>query len=294
MSVFSLNLDIINLENFASFAIAMLGKLAVALVIFFVGKWIAEKIVTLAERLMLSSRLDNAIARFLGNLLYGFLLVIVGLAALNQMGVNTSSAVAILGGAAVAIGLSLKDQLSNLAAGVMIVVFRPFKAEDYIEVNGTLGTVKEITLINTRLTTLNNHEVIIPNGNITTSQIVNYTSLPNRRVDIVIGIGYGSDIKTAKDILYRLATNHPLIYADPEPVVRVTNLGDNSVDLTLNVWTSNQDWWAVNCALLEELKYALDQANIEIPFPQRSLHISGLQIKGVDGDKTWHIKEVKG
>ena len=175
-----------------------------------------------------------------------------------------------------AIGLSLKDQLSNFAAGIMIVTFRPFVRGDYVQVSSYTGTVTEITLVNTHLTTINNHDVIIPNSDITTSAVINYTALPNRRVDITVGIGYDADIKTAKDIMLNLAKNNPMAFTDPAPVIRVTNLGDNSVDLTLNVWTTNGDWWAMQCDLLEQFKNALDDKNIDIPFPQRSVHVKGL------------------
>lgn len=204
--------------------------------------------------------------------------MIVVLAALSKVGVQTTSVVAILGGAAIAIGLSLKDQLSNFAAGIMIVTFRPFVRGDYVQISSYTGTVAEITLVNTHLTTINNHDVIIPNSDITTSAVVNYTALPNRRVDITIGIGYDADIKTAKDIMLSLAKNNPIAFSDPAPVVRVTNLGDNSVDLTLNVWTTNDDWWGMQCDLLEQFKYALDDNKIDIPFPQRSVHVKGLDM----------------
>ena len=172
--------------------------------------------------------------------------------------------------------MSLKDQLSNFAAGIMIVTFRPFVRGDYVQISSYTGTVTEITLVNTHLTTINNHDIIIPNSDITTSPVVNYTALPNRRVDITVGIGYDADIKIAKDLMLSLARNNPLSFTDPEPIVRVTNLGDNSVDLTLNVWTTNADWWTMQCQLLEQFKHALDDEKIEIPFPQRSVHVKGL------------------
>lgn len=257
-------------------ALTLLFKVGLALIIFVVGRWLAKKAIAVANRLMVRSRLDNTVASFLSRLLYGILLVIVVLAALSKVGVQTTSVVAILGGAAVAIGLSLKDQLSNFAAGIMIVTFRPFVCGDYIQINGFTGTVTEITLINTHLTSINNHDIIVPNSEITTSATTNYTALPNRRVDITIGIGYDADIKTAKNIMLDLAKSNPIAFSDPAPVVRVTSLGDNSVDLTLNVWTTNDDWWAMQCDLLEQFKYALDDNEIDIPFPQRSLHVKGL------------------
>lgn len=253
-------------------------KVVFALLIFIVGRWLAKKVVIIANRIMVRSHLETTVANFLSRLLYGILLVIVALAALSKIGVQTTSVVAILGGAAVAIGLSLKDQLSNFAAGIMIVTFRPFVRGDYVQISSYTGTVAEITLVNTHLTTTNNHDIIIPNSDITTSAITNYTALPNRRVDITVGIGYDADIKTAKNVMIMLANDNPLAFSDPEPIVRVTNLGDNSVDLTLNVWTTNDDWWSMQCDLLEQFKYAFDDNKIDIPFPQRNVHVKGLDL----------------
>ena len=266
----------IDVANLTSNALSLVIKVALAILIFVVGRWLAKKAVTVAHKMMLRSRLDDTVANFLGRLIYGVLLVVVALAALSKVGVQTTSVVAILGGAAVAIGLSLKDQLSNFAAGIMIVTFRPFVRGDYVQISSYTGTVTEITLVNTHLTTINNHDIIIPNSDITTSAVTNYTALPNRRVDITVGIGYDADIKTAKNVMLNLAKNNPLAFTDPEPIVRVTNLGDNSVDLTLNVWTTNDDWWSMQCDLLEEFKYALDDNKIDIPFPQRNVHVKGL------------------
>ena len=273
MEFLGFTVDIVTLTNSA---LSVAAKVALALLIFIVGRWLAKKAVAFTHKMMTRSRLDETVANFLGRIIYGLLLVIVVLAALSKVGVQTTSVVAILGGAAVAIGLSLKDQLSNFAAGIMIVTFRPFVRGDYVQISSHTGTVTEITLVNTHLTTTNNHDVIIPNSSITTSAVINYTALPNRRVDITVGIGYDADIKTAKDVMLHLATSNPKAFTDPAPVIRVTNLGDNSVDLTLNVWTTNDDWWSMQCDLLEQFKYALDDNKIDMPFPQRSVHVKGL------------------
>lgn len=273
MEFLGFTVDIATLTNNG---LALVAKVALAILIFIVGRWLAKKAVSVAHKIMVRGRLDDTIASFLGRLLYGVLLVVVAMAALSKVGVQTTSVVAILGGAAVAIGLSLKDQLSNFAAGIMIVTFRPFVRGDYVQISSYTGTVTEITLVNTHLTTINNHDIIIPNSDITTSPVTNYTALPNRRVDITVGIGYDADIKTAKNVMLSLAKNNPLAFTDPAPIVRVTNLGDNSVDLTLNVWTTNADWWTMQCDLLEQFKQALDDEKIEIPFPQRSVHVKGL------------------
>lgn len=266
----------IDLATLTEGTITVVSKVVLAIIIFIVGKWLASKLVKVADKVMQRSHLDDTVASFLSRLLNGVLLVVVILAALSKVGVQTTSVVAILGGAALAVGLALKDQLSNFAAGVLIVIFRPFVRGDYVQISSYTGTVTDITLINTHITTTNNHDVIIPNSDISTSAVINYTSLPNRRVDITVGVGYDANIKVAKEVLLATAKANPLAFIDPEPVVRVTNLGDNSVDLTLNVWTSNDDWWAMQCQLLEEFKIALDDNNIDIPFPQRKIHVSGL------------------
>ena len=266
----------IDVATLTDSALSLLFKVLLALAIFIVGRWLAKKATLIINRLMLRSRLDVTAANFLSRMVYGVLIVIVALAALNQVGVHTTSVVAILGGAAVAIGLALKDQLSNFAAGIMIVTFRPFVKGDYVQISSYTGTVAEISLVNTHLTTINNHDVIIPNSSITTSAVINYTALPNRRVDITIGVGYDANIKVAKDLILKLANDNAVSFNDPEPIVRVTNLGDNSVDLTLNVWTTNDDWWSMQCDLLEQFKNVFDDEKIDIPFPQRSVHIKGL------------------
>ncbi|ERL56115.1 MULTISPECIES: mechanosensitive ion channel family protein [Psychrobacter] len=273
MEFLGFTVDVATLTNNA---LSLAMKVLLAILIFVIGLWLAKKAVSVAHKVMVRGRLDDTVASFLGRLLYGVLLVVVALAALSKVGVQTTSVVAILGGAAVAIGLSLKDQLSNFAAGIMIVTFRPFVRGDYVQISSYTGTVTEITLVNTHLTTINNHDIIIPNSDITTSPVTNYTALPNRRVDITVGIGYDADIKTAKNVMLSLAKNNTMAFTDPAPIVRVTSLGDNSVDLTLNVWTTNADWWTMQCDLLEQFKHALDDEKIEIPFPQRSVHVKGL------------------
>lgn len=267
----------LELNNLLYLSLGFVINILLACLIFWVGKWVAQKVVNVAKLIMVRTNLDSTVVSFLSNVLYGILLVVVVLAALSKVGINTNSFVAVLGGAAVAIGIALKDQLSNFAAGVMLIVFRPFNRGDTVEINGKTGIVQEITLINTRLVTVNNHEIIIPNGDITTNAIINFSMRPTRRVDISVGIGYGADIRTAKDIMLALAKAHPKALQEPEPVVRVTNLGDNAVTLTLNVWSNNADWYSLQCDLLEQIKYSFDSKKIDIPYPQRSVHVEGLE-----------------
>ncbi|WP_169393113.1 MULTISPECIES: mechanosensitive ion channel family protein [Psychrobacter] len=234
-------------------------KIIVALLIFFIGRWLAKKSVALANTVMSRSKIEDTVASFLSRLLYGVLLVVVVLSALNHVGIHTTSIAAILGGAAVAIGLSLKDQLSNFAAGIMIITFRPFVCGDYVQINTFAGTISQITLINTHLTTVNNHDIIIPNGSITTSAVTNFTALSNRRVDITIKVGFDKNLKAAKATMLKLANDNDKALKTPEPTVQVTSLGDSSVELTLNVWSTNKDWWEMQCELLEALTYALKE-----------------------------------
>ncbi len=266
----------IDINTIIHWGIDWSGKLFLALLIFFIGKWIGKRLVNFVVRLMNRTHMDETAANFLSNVLYGLMLVMVTLAALNKLGVNTNSFVAVLGAIGVAIGVALKDQIGNLAAGVMIVIFRPFRQGDYVEVGGKVGTVMDITLVNTRIRTANNHEIIIPNGDIMTTASINYSSLPHRRLEIAVGISYDSDIRTAKQIMLNISSEHSATFDTPEPVVRVTDLGDNAVVLTLYVWTDNNGWWATQCDILESIKYAFDESNISLPFPQRTVHIEGL------------------
>lgn len=286
----------IDINTLTHMLIDLSGRLVLALLIFFVGKWIGKRMVRIAKHVMAKSRLDNTAANFLGNLLYGLMLVAVVLASLNKLGVNTNSFVAMLGAAGVAIGVSLKDQLSNLAAGVLIVIFRPFGRGDVVEVGGKLGTVLDISLVNTRIRTANNHEIIIPNGDIMTTASINYSSLPTRRVDVEVGIGYSSDIRAAREVMVALAKAHPNVLDDPEPSVIVTALADSSVDLMLRAWTNNDDWFMTHAELLEQVKYAFDEAGIDIPFPNRTVQIDGFEMDKLNAlfeSKAEHARLIK-
>lgn len=261
------------LDNSTTFAV----KFLLAVIIFFVGKWIGKHIVNVAKKAMQRSSLDGTAVSFLSNLLYGVMLSAVVLASLNQLGISTTSFVAVLGALTVAIGVSLKDQVSNLAAGVLIVIFRPFRRGDNVEIAGKVGRVEEITLVNTRIRTNNNHEVIIPNGDIMTTPSINFSSYPNRRIEVMVGISYDSDIRTARDVMLQIANAHADVLKYPdEPIVRVTELADSSVNLTMYLWTTNDTWFAMQCDLLEAIKYAFDERGINIPFPNRTVQIANL------------------
>lgn len=248
-------------------------KVLIALAIFFVGKFIAKRIVKIVQKLMLKSKVDQTLVGFAGNILYGLALAFVVIAALSQLGINTTSLAAVIAAAGLAIGLALQGSLSNLAAGVMIILFRPFKIGDYVEAAGTSGTVEEISIFTTFLKTPDNKSVIVPNGSIISDNIINYSAKPTRRVDLVFGVGYDDDLKTVRKILEKIVKADERILAEPEPVIAVHTLNESSVDFICRPWVSTADYWAVYWDLQEKVKTAFDKEGITIPFPQRDMHI---------------------
>lgn len=263
----------ISTEAILAGVLPFLIDLAVAIAIFVVGKWLARKVTNALKSIMTKSQLDQTLVNFIGNTLFGLFMVLVILTALNRLGVNTSSALAILGGAALAVGMALQSQLSNFAAGVMIILFRPFKLGDYVDLNGVEGKVEEINIVSTRLLTPDNNSILIPNSGVTTNNITNYTLDEKRRVALTVGIGYDSDIKKAREAMVRLAKAHPKVLQDPEPAVVVSNLGDSAVDMLLLAWVKSPDWLGTKLDLTEQVKLAFDEEGVEIPFPQRTMHM---------------------
>lgn len=249
---------------------AVQGVLA-ALAIFVIGRWVAKIVVKLARAAMGKARFDETLISFLGNVLYGLLLAIVVISALGHLGVDTTSAAALLGGAALAIGLALQDQLSSFAAGVMLILFRPFAKGNFVDIGGTTGVVEEIKITNTILKTLDNQLVWVPNSDVWGNTITNFSALPIRRADLTIGIGYGSDLKKAKEILERILAEDERVLDDPAPSVLVKELADNSVNFAVRPWMKSPDWWVTRCELIEKIKLAFDANDIEIPFPQRTV-----------------------
>lgn len=254
-------------------ALPVLQNIVFALLIFVIGRWVAKALVGMTRKAMSKAKIDDTLIGFLGNVLYGLLLAVVVISALGKLGIDTTSAAALLGGAALAIGLALQNQLSSFAAGVMLILFRPFAKGNVVEVGGQLGIVEEIKITSTLIKTFDNQIVWMPNAQVWSNKIINYSALPIRRVDLTIGIGYGSDLKKAKDLLMRLLTEDERVLADPEPSVVVTALADNSVNFAMRGWTGTADWWATRCDLTERVKLEFDANDIEIPFPQRTLHL---------------------
>ena len=262
-----------NPEALMALGLPIAKSLLAALAIFIIGRWVAKIAVKVARAAMSKARFDDTLISFLGNVLYGLLLAIIIISALGKLGVDTTSAAALLGGAALAIGLALQDQLSSFAAGVMLIMFRPFGKGNFVDIGGTLGVVEEIKITNTLLKTLDNQLVWVPNSDVWGNTITNFSAMPTRRADLTIGIGYGSDLKKAKEILMRLMEEDERILKDPAPTVLVKELADNSVNFAVRPWMNSPDWWVTRCELIEKIKLEFDANDIEIPFPQRSVHI---------------------
>ncbi|MEL7465648.1 MAG: mechanosensitive ion channel domain-containing protein [Pseudomonadota bacterium] len=215
--------------------------------------------------------LDDTLFVFGGSLARYAIVAATIIAVLSRFGVETTSFVAVIGAAGLAIGLALQGTLSNVAAGVMLMIFRPFKLEQYIEAAGHAGTVKEINLFTTELATPDNVQIIVPNGAIWSGSIVNYSHHDTRRVDLVFGVGYGANLKTAEATICKVIEADERALEDPAPFCAVTNLGDSSVDFTVRVWCEAGDYWALKFDLTRAVKDALDKAKIDIPFPTRTI-----------------------
>ncbi len=248
-------------------------NIALALAIFIVGRMIARGMVALAKKLLEKAKMEVILINFVTSILSSVLLLIVIIASLDELGVDTTSLIAMLGAAGLAVGLALQGSLQNFAAGVMLVIFRPFKDGDYIEAGGTAGTVEHINIFNTLIKTPDNREVIVPNGAIYGGIIVNYSARDTRRIDMVFGIGYGDDIKKAKDLLTNIVQADERILKEPEPLVAVGELAESSVNFKVRPWVKSGDYWDVHHDLNEKIKLSFDENNISIPFPQMDVHM---------------------
>ncbi len=248
-------------------------KILIALVIFVVGKWVARKVSDMGRGMMENREVDAMVAGFVSNIAYSALLVFVVIAALGQLGIETTGAVAILGAAGLAIGFALQDSLSNFAAGFLVIVFKPFKAGDFVEVAGTSGSVEKIELFTTTLKTPDNRIIIIPNGAVTSGNIVNFTATGTRRVDMVIGCGYNDNLKDVKALLEKLVAEDDRVLAEPAPTIGVSELGDNSVNFVVRPWTATGDYWGFFFDFHQRVKESFDEAGFSIPYPQRDVYV---------------------
>ena len=244
-----------------------------AIAILVIGRWVAKGITRIIERLMIKRKVDETLVSFVSNLGYVAMLAFVIIAALNKLGIQTASFIAVVGAAGLAIGLALQGSLSNFAAGILMIIFRPFKVGDYIEGAGVAGTVEAIQIFTTQLKTPDNKTVIIPNSKISSDNIVNYSTKGTRRVELVFGIAYDDDIDKARQIIMDIIEKDERVFKDPEPIVVLSELADSSVNLTMRAWSKSGNHWKIFFDTTEKVKKAFDAQGITIPFPQRDVHI---------------------
>ncbi|WP_105900856.1 small-conductance mechanosensitive channel MscS [Vibrio gangliei] len=248
-----------------------------ALVILFIGNIVVKAISNSVSKVLEKKQMDQAVVHFIGSLVRYLLFVIVLIAALGRVGVETASVVAVIGAAGLAVGLALQGSLSNFAAGVLIVAFRPFKAGDYVEIGGTAGSVESIQIFQTILTTPDNKMVIVPNSSVIGGSITNYSRHATRRIDYVIGVSYKADLKKTKEVLAKVLAAEERLLKTPEPTIGVVALADSSVNFVVRPWVKTNDYWAVYFDLLQAIKEGLDEEGIEIPFPQMDVHLNKLE-----------------
>ncbi len=260
-------------EQVTGYVTTYIWNILGALLIFLIGKWVARKVTNLLSKMLSRQNIDETLIRFLDNISYYALLIVVLMASADQLGINTSSFLAIFGAAGLAVGLALKDSLGNFASGVMLVFFRPFKIGDVVTAGGVTGKVESISVFNTVFLTFDNQRMIVPNGQITNDVITNINANPTRRLDLVFGIGYGDDITKAKQIFETILGEDSRVLAEPAPLIAVSELADSSVNFFVRPWVNTTDYWAVKFALIEKIKLALDEAEISIPFPQTDVHL---------------------
>lgn len=263
----------INVDALWSWVSAYSLNIIGALLIFIVGKWLARRISNLLSKLLEKNNFDLALVSFLTHLTYYALVVLVVVAAAGRLGINTTSFLTVIGAAGLAVGLALKDSLSNFAAGVMIVLFRPFTIGDVVSTAGITAKVEKITIFNTHFCSPDNQLIIVPNNKIIADIITNINVKDTRRVDLTVGISYSDDMAETKEILARLAKEDSRILADPAPFIAVAELADSSVNLVFRPWVKTADYWDVRFDLTEKIKNRLDEAGISIPFPQQDVHL---------------------
>lgn len=249
-------------------------NLVFAILIFVIGKWIANLITKLINAGMTKSKVDSVLVDFVSGIVKSVLVLFVIIAALGELGVDTTSLVALIAAAGLAIGLSLQSSLQNFAAGVMLIMFRPFTTGDFVEAAGISGVVEKITIFNTMMRTGDNKEMIVPNGAIYGGVIINYSAKETRRIDMVFGIGYGDDIKKAKEIMQNILNDDDRILDEPESLIALSELADSSVNFIVRPWVKSGDYWAVKFDVTEKIKLAFDEVGISIPYPQMDIHLS--------------------
>lgn len=255
------------------YALPWLINIGLAILILLAGRLVVALVVGLARKIMGRAKVDPMLISFVGSILTGLLVLAVVIAAVDQLGVDTTSFVALIGAAGLAVGLALQKSLGNFASGVMLILFKPFQVGDYVEAGGTAGVVREIRIFSTVMHTPDNRQVIVPNGSIYEGTIVNYSALDTRRIDLVFAIGYNDDIRLAKEILERILVEDDRVLNDPAPLVQLSELADNSVNFMVRPWVAKDDYGTVRSDLIEKVKLTFDANGISIPFPQRDVHL---------------------
>ena len=251
-------------------------KALAALVIFIIGKYFAGVAKRLTDKVLSSRKVDQTVVSFVANLAWAIVFVFTIIATLGQIGVQTASLVAVIGAAGLAVGLALQGSLSNFASGVLMVLFRPCRVGDFVEAAGVAGVVDEITIFSTKLRTGDNKLIIAPNSAIMNGTITNYSALEKRRIDLVIGVSYASDIAKTKKVIAEVLDNNAFVLKDPGYTIGLAELADSSINFVVRPWVSTGDYWPAHFEVLEQIKNALDAADIEIPFPQMDLHVKEL------------------
>ncbi len=262
------------LTNNSDLLIQYAVNIVSAVVILIIGNWVVKSISRSVANILTKKDMDKAVVDFVSAMVRYILFVIVLIAALSRVGVQTASVVAVIGAAGLAIGLALQGSLANFAAGVLIVAFRPFKTGDYVEIAGVAGSVESIQIFQTVLTTPDNKMIVVPNGGVIGGAIVNYSRHATRRVDHVIGVSYGSDLKKTKEVIKNVLAADERILKTPEPTIGVVALADSSVNFVVRPWVKTADYWDVYFDSLQAIKEELDKEGIEIPFPQMDVHLN--------------------
>ncbi|EPR66443.1 mechanosensitive ion channel family protein [Cyclobacterium qasimii] len=260
------------IENASPLVWVALISILKAVVVYFAGKWVIGLVIKAVDKIFKKSDLDASLSSFLKSFIRGLLYVLLILAILATLGVEVTAFIAVLGAAGLAIGLALQGSLANFAGGVLILVFKPFKIGDTVEAQGILGSVEKIDILYTTVRQFDNKVVTVPNGNLANNNITNYSEKPTRRVEMAVGVAYGTDLKVTRKIILDTLKKDDRIHADPAPAVYFTNFGDNSLDLSVRCWADAGDLWPVFWDNMENIKEALEEKEIEVPFPQRDVH----------------------
>ncbi len=261
------------LNKITEVGLPLLMNLAAAIIIYLIGKWLAKVLAKATEKLLQRGNVDPALCKFTRSIVYAGIMIFTILAAVGRLGVQTTSFIAILGAAGLAVGMALQGTLSNFAAGVMLILFKPFKIGDFIEGGGTMGSVKEIKIFNTIMATPDNRKIIVPNSKIAGDTITNFSAIDRRRIDLTFGVSYDDDLKTAKQVLQDLVDADSRILKDPACTIAVSELADSCVNIVCRPWVAPADYWGVYFDLVEKAKSALEASGCSIPYPQRDVHV---------------------